>query len=68
MGTIANLAGVGIFALGIALLIFGFNSSGDTIRQLGSAQDRSALWLLVAGGISVLAGLVLAYTGRPRNE
>jgi multisubunit Na+/H+ antiporter MnhB subunit len=63
-----NIVGLCIFALGVVLLIFGFNEShsfsSDVSRVFtGNPTDRS-MWLIVGGGVAVIAGLVLALTGR----
>ncbi len=59
-----NIVGLGIFALGVVLLIFGFNEShsfsSDVSRFFtGNPTDRS-LWLIVGGAVAVIVGLVLA--------
>ncbi len=66
-----NIVGLGIFALGIVLLIFGFNESqsfsSDVSRFFtGNPTDRS-LWLIVGGAVAVIAGLVLAIRGARRT-
>jgi multisubunit Na+/H+ antiporter MnhB subunit len=62
-----NIAGLVVLALGIVLLIFGFNESqslsSDVSRFFtGNPTDR-AVWMLIGGVIAVLAGLFLSITG-----
>ncbi len=59
-----NIVGLGIFAVGVVLLIFGFNEShsfnSDVSRFFtGNPTDRS-MWLIVGGSLAVIAGLVLS--------
>lgn len=66
-----NIVGLGIFALGIVLLIFGFNEShsfGSDVSRLftGNPTDRS-LWMLVGGAVAVVVGLTLAIRGSHRS-
>ena len=63
-----NIAGLAILALGVVLLIFGFNESqsftSDVSRAFtGNPSDRS-IWFIVVGAVAVIAGLVLALRGR----
>jgi multisubunit Na+/H+ antiporter MnhB subunit len=67
-----NIVGLAIFALGIVLLIFGFNEShsfsSDISRTFtGNPTDRS-MWLIVGGAVAVIAGLVLALRGMRRGR
>jgi len=67
-----NIVGLAIFALGIVLLIFGFNEShsfsSDVSRTFtGNPTDRS-MWLIVGGAVSVILGLVLAISGMRRRR
>ena len=62
-----NIVGLAIFALGVVLLIFGFNEShsfsSDVSRVFtGNPTDRS-IWLIVGGAVAVIVGLVLAIRG-----
>ncbi len=59
-----NVVGLAVFALGIVLLILGFNEShsfsSDVSRFFtGNPTDRS-IWLLIGGALSVVGGLLLA--------
>jgi hypothetical protein len=59
-----NVVGLAIIALGVVLLIFGFNASqsfsSDVSRFFtGNPTDRS-LWLIIGGAVAVIVGLVLA--------
>jgi len=63
-----NIIGLAIFALGIVLLIFGFNEShsfsSDVSRTFtGNPTDRS-IWMFVGGSVAIIAGLTLAVRGR----
>ncbi len=62
-----NIVGLAIFALGIVLLIFGFNEShsfsSDVSRFFTGNPTNRAMWLIGGGGIAVIAGLLLAITG-----
>jgi multisubunit Na+/H+ antiporter MnhB subunit len=66
-----NAIGLAIFALGVILLIFGFNESynpGSEISRLftGSAGERP-VWLIVGGALAVLTGLAVAIAGARRS-
>jgi hypothetical protein len=63
-----NIVGLAIFALGIILLIFGFNAShsfsSDVSRTFtGNPTDKS-IWLIVGGALAVIVGLFVAIRGR----
>jgi len=63
-----NIAGLALFALGVVLLIFGFNEahsfSSDVSRTFtGNPTDRS-MWLIGCGAVAVIVGLVLAIRNR----
>ena len=62
-----NVIGLGVFALGIVLLIFGFNEShsfsSDVSRAFtGNPTDRS-IWMIAGGVLAVVVGLFLAIRG-----
>ena len=66
-----NIIGLAIFALGIVLLVFGFNEShsfsSDVSRFFtGNPSDRS-MWMIVGGIVAVVAGLFLAIMGVRRK-
>jgi len=66
-----NIVGLAIFALGIVLLIFGFNEShsfsSDVSRVFtGNPTDRS-MWLIAGGAVAIIAGLVLAIRSGRRS-
>jgi hypothetical protein len=68
--TMNNIAGLAILALGIVLLIFGFNESHSFSSDLsrtftGNPTDRS-MWLIIGGAVAVIAGIGVALTGRRR--
>jgi len=63
-----NVVGLAIFALGVVLLIFGFNEShsfsSDVSRFFtGNPTDRS-IWMIVGGAAAVVAVLVLTIAKR----
>jgi multisubunit Na+/H+ antiporter MnhB subunit len=69
--TMNNIAGLAVLALGVVLLIFGFNEShsfsSDVSRTFtGNPTDRS-MWLIIGGAVAVVVGFVLAFTGRKRG-
>ena len=62
-----NIVGLAIFALGVVLLIFGFNEShsfsSDVSRVFtGNPTDRS-IWMIAGGAVAVIAGLAVAVIG-----
>jgi hypothetical protein len=62
-----NVAGLAVFAIGIVLLIFGFNASqsfsSDVSRFFtGNPTDKS-IWLLLGGVAAVIVGLFIAVRG-----
>jgi hypothetical protein len=65
-----NIVGLALFAVGIVLLIFGFNASqsfsSDVSRFFtGNPTDKS-IWLLIGGAAAVITGLVVAVRGAHR--
>jgi len=59
-----NIVGLVFLALGIVLLIFGFNESQSLSSDFsrfftGNPTDRS-MWLLIGGAVAVIAGSRLA--------
>jgi multisubunit Na+/H+ antiporter MnhB subunit len=66
-----NITGLAILALGVVLLIFGFNEShsftSDVSRTFtGNPTDRS-MWLIIGGAVAVVAGIGVAVAGRRRK-
>jgi hypothetical protein len=66
-----NIMGLALFAVGIVLLIFGFNASqsfsSDVSRFFtGNPTDKS-IWLLIGGAAAVMTGLVVAVRGARRG-
>jgi multisubunit Na+/H+ antiporter MnhB subunit len=66
-----NIVGLAIFALGVVLIIFGFNESqsfsSDVSRFFtGNPTDRS-IWFIVGGAIAIIAGLIFAVRGTRRS-
>jgi hypothetical protein len=69
--TMNNITGLAILALGVVLLIFGFNAShsfsSDVSRTFtGNPTDKS-MWLIIGGAVAVVAGIAVALTGRRRG-
>lgn len=67
-----NIVGLAVLALGIVLLIFGFNEShsfnSDVSRTFtGNPTDRS-MWLIIGGAVAVIVGFAVALTGRRRGD
>ena len=67
-----NILGLAVLAIGVVLLIFGFNEahsfSSDISRTFtGNPTDRS-MWLIIGGAVAVVVGFVLALTGRRRGD
>lgn len=66
-----NVVGLVIFALGVVLLIFGFNEShsfGSDVSRFftGNPTDR-AMWMIIGGAVAVIAGLFLSIRGTRRG-
>ena len=66
-----NIVGLAILALGVVLLVFGFNEShsfsSDISRTFtGNPTDRS-MWLIIGGAAAVVVGLVLTVVGMRRR-
>jgi Protein of unknown function (DUF3185) len=63
-----SIVGLAIFALGIVLLIFGFNESqsfgSDVSRFFTGNPTNHSIWLIAGGGASVVLGLFLALRAR----
>ncbi len=66
-----NILGLAIFALGIVLLIFGFNEShsfsSDVARVFTGNPTNRSIWLVAGGAVAVVAGLALALRGVRRE-
>lgn len=66
-----NVSGLAIFAVGIVLLILGFNAShsfGSDVSRFftGNPTDKS-VWLLLGGVAAVIVGLLVAVFGARRT-
>ena len=60
-----NICGLAVFALGIVLLIIGFDQS-DSFRSsvaVASSGSTPSAWLVGGGAVSVMLGLFLAVRG-----
>jgi len=58
-----TILGIALFALGVVLLAFGFNSSEAPVDQLSEAltgryTDRT-MWYLIGGGFAIVCGGLL---------
>ncbi len=66
-----NILGLAIFALGIVLLIFGFNESrsfsSDVARVFTGNPTNHSILLVAGGAVAVIAGLALALRGVRRE-
>jgi uncharacterized membrane protein YidH (DUF202 family) len=66
-----NVVGLAIVALGVVLLVFGFNESHSFSSNVsraftGNPTDRS-MWFIAGGAVAVIVGLVLAVLGARRG-
>ena len=66
-----NIIGLAILALGIVLLIFGFNESHSFSSSVsrtftGNPTDRS-MWLIIGGAAAVVVGIAVSLMGRRRS-
>jgi len=65
-----NIVGLAVLALGIVLLIFGFNEShsfsSDVSRTFTGNPTNHSMWLIVGGAVAVIAGIAVSLTGRRR--
>lgn len=65
--TMNNILGVGVLALGVVLLIFGFNEShsfsSDVSRTFTGNPTDHSMWLIAGGAAATLLGLVLSVRG-----
>jgi multisubunit Na+/H+ antiporter MnhB subunit len=66
-----NIVGLAIFALGIVLLIFGFNESqsfgSDVSRFFTGNPTNRSIWLIIGGAVAVITGLTLAIRSTRRE-
>jgi hypothetical protein len=66
-----NIVGLALLALGIVLLVFGFNESSsfgsDVSRAFtGNPTDRS-MWLIGGGALAAIGGLAMTILGRRKR-
>ncbi len=65
---IRNLLGLAVFATGIVLLISGFNEAqsfaSEVSRLISDRPSNRTIWMFVAGGVAIIAGLTLALRNR----
>ncbi len=66
-----TIVGVAILALGVVLLIFGFNEShsfaSDVSKTFTGNPTNHSMWLIIGGAIAVVAGIAVSLTGRRRS-
>jgi hypothetical protein len=59
--------GLALLAVGIALIIYGFNASAsvssDMSRTFTGAPTYKTLWLLLGGSASAIVGAVMTFRG-----
>jgi hypothetical protein len=69
--TMNNIVGIAVLALGVVLLIFGFNEShsfsSDVSRTFTGSPTNHSMWLIIGGAVAVVAGLAVSLTGRRRS-
>ena len=66
-----NITGLILIALGVVLLIFGFNESHSFSSDMsrfftGNPTDR-AMWMIIGGAVAVIAGLFMSIRGMRRR-
>ena len=66
-----NIAGLAVLALGIVLLIFGFNEahsfSSDVTKTFTGNPTNHSMWLIVGGAVAVVAGIGVSLAGRKKG-
>ena len=66
-----NIVGLAVLALGIVLLIFGFNEShsfsSDVSRTFTGNPTNHSMWLIIGGAVAVIVGIAVSLTGRRRS-
>ena len=66
-----NILGLAVFAVGIVLLIFGFNEShsfgSDVSRFFTGNPTDKAVWMILGGVAAVVAGLFLSVRGMRKS-
>ena len=66
-----NIAGLAVLALGIVLLVFGFNEShsfsSDVSKTFTGNPTNHSMWLIIGGAVAVVAGIGLSLTGRRKG-
>jgi Protein of unknown function (DUF3185) len=59
--------GIALLAVGIALIIYGFNASAsvssDMSRAFTGAPTYKTLWFLLGGSATAIVGAVMAFRG-----
>jgi len=67
-----RIIGIGLIIVGIALLFAGLNASESISSEFsklfqGAPSDK-AIWLMAAGALVAVVGLVMSLRGRPAHE
>ena len=66
-----NIVGIAIIALGVVLLVFGFNEShsfaSDVSKTFTGNPTNHSMWLIIGGAVAVIAGIGMSLTGRRRS-
>jgi uncharacterized protein DUF3185 len=66
-----NIAGIAVLALGIVLLIFGFNEahsfSSDVSKTFTGNPTNHSMWLIIGGAVAVVAGIGVSLSGRRKS-
>ncbi len=62
-----NIAGLGVFALGVVLLFVGFSEahslSSDISRFFTGHPTERSVWLILGGALALTCGFVLSIRG-----
>jgi multisubunit Na+/H+ antiporter MnhB subunit len=65
-----NIVGIAIIALGVVLLVFGFNEShsmaSDVSKTFTGNPTNHSMWLIIGGAVAVIAGIAMSLMGRRR--
>ena len=66
-----NIVGIAVIALGVVLLVFGFNEShsfaSDVTKTFTGNPTNHSMWLIIGGAVAVIAGIGMSLMGRRRS-
>ncbi len=66
-----NIVGIAVIALGVVLLVFGFNEShsfaSDVSKTFTGNPTNHSMWLIIGGAVAVIAGISMSLMGRRRS-